>query len=264
MLAFVLLGACDGNDKGPGSDDSGTTPTTPTDFDGFLPVAFGITAAEFAVDAEGRAGGWLAADDTPRPARMTLSIADATVAGAGWVEGHYCEVSWEWTEPTPASGAPDTQAWSRWNPPTADVTDTCAALEFPPRWEGDVAAVVGRSVFGIGVGPLDPGVRAALEESFGTSFPDLEPYIGGGGFWWDGLLDQERVDVPDAWRETGWVDTSVVYTFELDAAGREVLIEGSPVTLRTEGLWEGGRLAQARYQLQGTALLTPATALDVP
>jgi hypothetical protein len=264
VCALAWLAGCgpdDGDDKTSDSTDEHTG-TLPTTFDGFVPFAFGVTAADFAVSPEGDAAPWTGADGSPRAARLTVSIADDTVATAGWAPGHFCAVTWSWSVPTPAATAPTTAAWRRWtpDPATATVEDGCADLEFPPAWGGDVRGVLEGWTFGFGLGPLDPQVREALEVAFGDEFAAFEPYIGGGGFYWDGLRGQQDLDAPDRWR-TGWVDTGVVYGFELDADGREVLAGGQPVTVEADGFWDGTTVAPGRYQLQGTTLLTPATAL---
>jgi hypothetical protein len=263
VAALTLLVACSGPDDD-STTHSGTGPTpTPTDFDGFKAFSFGVTAAEFAVRPDGAIGGWIDADGDNVPATLVLTLADPTYASSGPTADNACTFTWTWSDPIPAESGPATKAFGRWNPseaPAARLTETCSALEFPERWRGDPAGAVGAWSFGAGIGPLDAGVREAVRESFGDQYDELIPYVAGGGFWWDGLREVEEAGFDRDWR-SGFVDTGVVYGWALDASGQEVLAGGAPVSLLQSEMVVDGEPQPGRYQLQGTTLLTPATAL---
>lgn len=270
-VRFLLLLAAAAGCHRPTQDGTHTGHTGGEDthsaasFDGFRPSAFGVTAAAFAVDDQGRATGWTDAGGNAVPATLALTLVDAT-----WIDGatdeNHCEFTWTWSTPIDAVDSPATPAFARWNPRTEDgarLTETCSALEFPPRWGGDVPAAVGSWEFGAGVGPLNPGVRDSLEVAFGDDFDRYIPYVAGGGFWWDGFRDRTDVLIPEQWA-SGWVDTAVVYAYALDASGREILDGGLPVQLLAEDVPVRGGVAPGRYQLQGTTLVNPAEALIPP
>lgn len=140
-----------------------------------------------------------------------------------------------------------------------DVSDDCGALTFPPGWEAGPAAVLAQWEFGFGLGALDPEVEASLPDLFGEGWEALVPYVAGGGYYWNGLVTIEDLPLDD-WLD-GWIDTSVVYGYELDETMKVRLVGGIPVNLLADALFPSGKPAVARYDLQSTTLLTPARLL---
>lgn len=256
--------ACVHGDK----DDTVTIGTTgdtgtPTTFDGFTPYAFGIDAATFAVDDQGRAVPYSTTSGIV-PVTVTVLLADATV-GDGLTAQNSCHVTFRSGQPlAPAAWSADTAAYAGWSlNDQMDVSDDCGDKTFPPGWESGPAATLTRWELGFGVGALDPAVEALLPEFFGTGWEDLVPYVAGGGYYWNGLVVIDDLPLED-WLD-GWVDTSVVYAYALEPDLSLKLVGGQPVTLEAATLFPGGQPIVARYDLQSTTLLTPARLLlDAP
>ena len=59
----------------------------------------------------------------------------------------------------------------------------------------------------------------------------------------------------------GWVDTAVTYGYQVDDTITEVWQGGYPVLIESSELQAGGGLLSARYEVQGTTMLQPATLL---
>lgn len=246
-----------GND-GP-TDDTGTTTT----HDGFRPAYFGVTGVRFAVDDTGRASGFSGYSGgtwADEPISVEISIGDESVAASGFTDSNSCTVSIVADGPlTDGSWASGVDAWAAWElPDVATAFSNCDALDFPPAW-GDPVDVVTSWTWGFGVGALDADVEASLRSSMGTDYDDIEPYIAGGGFYWDGLKDLDDEDL-EAWK-SGWVDTAVTFAYEVDEQLVQRVDGTAPIFIEGAAIRSGGSVARGLYDVQGTTLLSPASIL---
>ncbi|MCA9489260.1 MAG: hypothetical protein KC621_05040 [Myxococcales bacterium] len=264
LLLLAIASACVRQDKG-GTQTRTTTGDTGTltTFDGFAPFAFGIDAATFAVDDQGRAAPYTTTSGIV-PVTITVLLVDATV-NDGLTAQNSCHVTFRGAQPlAPATWAAGTAAYAGWSlDDQMAVSDDCGDKTFPPGWEAGPAAVLAQWEIGFGLGTLDPAVEGLLPEFFGTGWEELAPYVAGGGYYWEGLVAIDDLPLED-WLD-GWVDTSVVYGYALEPDLSLKLVGGQPVTLEADTLFPGGQPVVARYDLQSTTLLTPARLLlDAP
>lgn len=253
LTATALLCAC----RGVLSPDGGADPTGDTGTDAaFVPALFGVTAASFTVDAEGRIGPSIdpVAAAAPIPVTVQVTLADAAFDGV-LPSDHACTVTLTVDtafDAVSGGAVPTDPPWLWFDlPGTAEVATDCGALDLPEIW-ADPAAVIGGHPLSLGVGTLAPSTREKLSHDW-YAFDDLEPYLLGGRF----NLGVPLEDFPD-----GWVDTPLALAYAVDPGGVVVRIDGERVLLDEASVaLPGGGLAAAQVEVAGVTLISEASAL---
>lgn len=124
-----------------------------------------------------------------QPISISILISDSSVQTSGVTAANTCTVTLSTNTPQPLIAVDDIGAWWGFEMPSdADVTTECYA-ELPAEWGGDPAPHVTAWSWGFVIDSLDPTISAQLESQVSPAdWPQLEPYLMGGGGFTDALV----------------------------------------------------------------------------
>jgi len=232
LVALVAAAACRAG--GSSEDDTGTIPT-PTNTDAsFIPDAFGIREARFALQEDGRIGP--TADGTWS---LTLELVSE--------DGDVCDAIFEGTETQAQAVFPGTEnVFARAARPEGLPEGSCSAADLPEPWANPMALL---DAWGFAVGVTGAPETDILDGLDAADRKALEPYLFGGGVYlpgFDGDGDGNADQQP--WRP-------VAIAWSEDDAGNLV-----PYQDRVED----GEILPGTYVVQPRQYFSPARALLRP
>lgn len=265
FLSSMVLCACEPAETGSrvGSVEPGTvlsgTPSEP----GFVPHAFGVGRVQFGYDAQRAvampAQGWDASAEVMLPISLEVLILDQSALTDGFVDGvNGCTVTLQRFDELPLSSwAEEAGAWFAFEVAESTGSHTCGALDFPSDWGSNPAGHVIKWSWGAG---LQPVTQDAID-IMGEDWPAWEPWVIGGGYWWQELsVFTGGTEKGGTFDPDGYVDAGIAQAFQVDAAGTLVVDgKGQPVQLMAAEL--AGALPTAWYEVQVVRYLTPARRL---
>lgn len=242
-------------------------PPTPTDFEGFRPLWFGITGGRFGVDAAGTSAVGVRAWDSSaqalvdQPVSVTVLLTDYEGHIGPLTAQNHCTVELRASGPVPRAVWSDAVgAWFGFEIASPVVTSTCDQLEFPPAWGPVPSEKIAAWRWGAGLNPLDKNSEQAYGEVLGPDpFELYRPYLVGGGYFWEGLEDGA---IPA--EDDGYLDTNVLFAYEVAAGAsglEQQMSEGFPVLLPRDAIYDGTGVASGYYELVSGNLIAPAELL---
>jgi len=239
---------------------------------GFRPEYFGVTRAGFGYDAAIGAAvpvvmqdGLGAEEVIPITVSVLLLDSEAASSGALTDENH-CEVVMTSTDTLPVSAwAGGSGAWFAFELTESVGTTTCGSLDFDPSVWGDDAVHTHVTKWAWGAGLNDLTVDAV--DIMGDQYPALEPWVQGGGFYWEELPDFVDAKDPEGiarYDADGYVDAGITFAYLLDEEHRLAQDGGEKVLIPAESVLQPyDEVATAYYEVQMGRFLSPAHRLTM-
>ena len=267
-LGCLVVSGCDPGSRGnkEGQVENLGTNTGENDWLGFNPTYFGVSNVAFGYDHETLQAVPVTTDDeVGNPVMLPITITVLLMAASAGETGQFtadnhCEVVMTSTESLPyADWTGDAGAWFAFELANSVGTTNCHELDFDPRdWGNNPVEHVTKWTWGAGINAL----TTAAVDVLGDDFPLFEPWVQGGGYYWEELPYFGDAKDPDGnvqYDADGYIDVGITYAYEVDADFKLALNDDEKILIPAEDVAQPNNNAlTAYYEVQVNRFLKPA------
>ncbi|NCG20466.1 MAG: hypothetical protein GWP91_15770 [Rhodobacterales bacterium] len=263
LLSIGLVTACNPESVNTFEGTQLPTPGTTTTANAgeFIPYAFGIGRIQFGYDvANDLAVPVIGLDELDAavvlPNQLTVQLLnEAAAGGQPFDDTNHCEIVLQRNEALPrATWTEPTGAWFAFEVSESTGFHTCGDLEFPEAWGEVPVDHVTKWSWGGGIQPI----TADTIEIIGDDWDAFEPWVVGGGYWWEGL--PQFTSDETAFDADGYTDAGIAFVYQVDPDFNLIYSGGEKVLIPAATVVSDGP-SQAYYEIQVARYLTPADRL---
>lgn len=268
VALVVVSTACTSGTSSEPPATEGSTTTQETEFvpGDFVPYAFGIRSLSFGYDpALNQAFPIDIATESgsvvSQPIELHVHLVNQSVVeGAALDASNHCIITLRRHNPVDiAPWVAETGAWFAIEASGWEHVHNCGDLGFSSSWGPYPPKHILKWTWGAGLGAVTPDAI----EIMGTDWALFEPWVIGGGYYWERLPDLVTgTQSTELFDSDGYVDAGIAYAYQLTAEGQLATTpSGDPLLLPASSQPADGPPVRAWYDVQVGRYLVPAARL---